>query len=153
MNYCWPINLTNKCSPASPSATCPHTIWFHCDRYYIQLTVIQIIGNNIVEASAYLVLSLLVFISDENVSPYFVKEVKVDNFNFLNRNPYLVANHWKALLTRKIMTPRRLMFSNFVSLSFRTELTHTSVNCDIVFILSHHFKKTYHSKRAHEFKF
>lgn len=155
---CWPINLTNKCSPACPSATCPHTIWFHCDGYCIQLTVIQIICNNIVEASAYLACWFL------SVMNMFLP-IKVDNLNFFNRNPYLVVNYWKVLLTRKIMTPRRFIwypwnvslkddqFSNFDSLSFRTELTYTSVNCDIVFILSHHFKKTYHSKRAHEFKF
>lgn len=41
--------------------------------------------------------------TDENVSPHFVKVVKGDNFRFLNINFYIEPYHWKAPLTRKII--------------------------------------------------
>lgn len=47
------------------------------------------------------------FLRDENVTPHFRKELKGDNFNVLNRNPYLVTYHLKGLLTRKIMAPKK----------------------------------------------
>lgn len=49
----------------------------------------------------------MVFKRYENGSPHFEKMVKGGNFKVLNINPYLVTNHSKGLLTRKLIMLRK----------------------------------------------